>query len=203
VSVEKLIETIEAEAEAEAAATIERADGEARAIVEAARRQAAERVAAARSAAERDARSEVARSLNALRLRNVGAQAEILAGWLERVFRAAGEEAAAIADGSDPERWARALGRLVDEAVALAGPRARIAVRPGDAAAIRTAVAAVGADLEVVEDPSLPAGLVARSADGRSEVDGTLQVRLARAREQLAGEVAVRLGADAAWGRPG
>jgi hypothetical protein len=41
----------------------------------------------------------------------------------------------------------------------------------------------------------MPAGLVTRSADGRIEVDATLPVRLVRAREQLAGEVAILLGA--------
>ena len=199
-SVARLVQAIEAEAEAEAEAIVGRAAAEAEAIVDAARRRAAEQVAAARGAAERAARAEVARRLNTLRLRNVAARAEVLAAAVDDVFRAAGEEVAAIADGGDPERWERALRRLVDEAVAVAGPQATSAVRPSDAGAVRAAVETAGARLQVVVDPVLPAGLVTRSADGRIEVDATLPVRLGRAREQLAGEVAILLGAG---GRPG
>lgn len=195
-SVQRLVQAIEAEAEAEGGAILDRAAAEAVAIVEVARQRAAERVAAARAAAGQAARSDAARRVNALRLRKVGARAEVLAEAVEGVFRAAGEEATAIADGGDTERWARALGRLVDEAIAVAGPQATSAVRTIDAAAVRGAAAAAGARLEIVVDPALPAGLVTRSTDGRVEVDATLPVRLARAREQLAGEVAVLLGAD-------
>jgi len=202
-SVQGLVEAIETEAEAEATALLDRADEEARAIVEAARQRARERVAASRAAAEQAARSEAARRVNTLRLRNVGARAEVLAESVEGVFRVAGEEATAIADGGDPERWARALRRLVDEAVAVAGPQATSAVRTIDAAAVREAAAAAGARLEVVVDPALPTGLVTRSTDGRVEVDGTLPVRLACAREQLAGEVALLLGAADAPGVAG
>jgi vacuolar-type H+-ATPase subunit E/Vma4 len=194
-SVGRLVEVIEAEAEAEAGAILGRATAEAGAIVEAARQRAAEQVEAARAAAERAARTEASRTVNALRLQNVGARAEVLAESVEAVFRAAGEDATAIADGGDPELWARALRRLVDEAVAVAGPQAMSAVREIDADAVREAVASAGARLEVVADPALPAGLVTCSADGRIEVDATLPVRLARARDQLAGEVALLLGA--------
>lgn len=202
-SVQRLVQAIEAEAETEGGAILDRAEAEAVAIVEAARQRAAERVAAARAAAEQAARSEAARRVNTLRLRNVGARAEVLAESVEGVFRAAGEEAAAIADGGDPERWTRALRRLVDEAVAVAGPQAVSAVRTIDAAAVREAAAAAGARLEIVVDPALSAGLLARSTDGRVEIDATLPVRLARAREQLAGEVAVLLGAADAPGVAG
>lgn len=197
-SVQKLVETIQAEAEAEAGAIVDRAAGEAGAIVEAARQRAAERVAAARAAAEQGARSEAARRINAIRLRDLGSRAGILAGWMELVFGAAGDEAAAVADGGDPERWARALRGFVGEAAALAGPGATIVARAADVAAVREAAGAAGVHLEVEADPALPAGLVTRSADGRVEVDATLRVRLARAREALAGEVAALLGVDEA-----
>ncbi len=193
-SVATLVAAIQAEAEAEARAIVDRAAGEAAAIVEAARLRSLERAAAARVAADQAARSEAARRINVLRLRDLGARAAVLADAMEAVFGAARGEVAAIADGGDPQRWARGLGRLVGEASALAGPGATAAVRDGDAAAVREAAAALGARMEVVVDPSQPAGLVARSVDGLVEVDATLPVRLARAREQLAGEVAARLG---------
>ncbi len=195
-SVQGLVEAIETEAEAEATALLDRADEEARVIVDAVRQRARERVAASRAAAERAARSEAAGRVNAVRLRFVGARADTLADWLEQVFTPADEEVAAIADRGDPERWARALRRLVDEAALLAGPRARSAVRADDAAAVREAVAASGVELEVVVEPGLPPGLLTRSADGRVEVDATLPTRRARAREELAGQVARLLGAD-------
>ncbi len=193
-SVATLVEAIQAEAEAEARAIVDRAAGEAAAIVEAARLRSLERAATARVAADQAARSEAARRVNVLRLGDLGARAGLLADAMEAVFGAAGGEVAAIADGGDPQRWARGLGRLVAEASALAGPGATAAVRDGDAPAVREAAAALGARMEVVVDPTQPAGLVARSVDGLVEVDATLPVRLARAREQLAGEVAARLG---------
>jgi vacuolar-type H+-ATPase subunit E/Vma4 len=196
VSVEGLVEAIVADAEAEASAMLERAGQEAREIVEAARRHALERVVTARTAAAQAAQAEAAATLNALRLRVVGTHAATLSDWLERVFAAAVNEATAIGDGGDPGRWERALRRLVDEAAALAGPRARCAVRPVDAAAVRAVVDAAGVPLEVAVEPGLPPGLLARSADGRVEVDATLPVRASRAREQLAGHVALLLGAD-------
>jgi len=195
-SVEGLVEVIEAEAEAEAEELLLRASEDGRALVEAARRRALERIATARAAAERAAGAEAASSVSALRLQVVGARTATLSDWLEQVFSGAGEEATAIADGGDPERWARALRRFVDEAVELAGPGARGAVRGSDVAAVRAIADAAGADIDVVVDPSLPAGLLTRSGDGRVEVDATLPIRRARAREQLAGHVALLLGAD-------
>jgi vacuolar-type H+-ATPase subunit E/Vma4 len=202
-SVEALVAAIDAEAQAEAAALLERAQVEATALVDAARRRAEARVAEARAAAERAARAEAARRLTAIRLRDVGAQAAALAGRLDRVFEEAARDLAAIADGGDTPRWEAALLRLAAEAAELTGPGATIVARPADASLLTAAPAVRGTRARVAVDPDLPPGIVARSDDGRVEVDATLPARLARARERLAGVVAARLGAEEPPGAEG
>src|SRR3970282_885526 len=103
-------------------------------------------------------------------------RAALGAAWVEAVFADAAARLEDVAGGADESRWARALERLVEEATALAGPDAIVTAGSGDGAA----------------------GVVARSSDGRIEVDATIAARLERARARL-GEPGARILGLAGW----
>ncbi len=193
-SVETIIRVIEAEAAEEAERIVAAARERARALVDEAEAAAAARVRQACARAEPGYRAEAMRLVNAARLRLIEAQAEEAAGLVEAVFRAAGERLAALAADPSSERWRRALERLIEEAVQLAGPGAIVRVRPVDAAVAGPIVARLGGRLDDALDEGLAPGVLARSPDGRLEVEATLPARLARARVALAEQVARRLG---------
>jgi vacuolar-type H+-ATPase subunit E/Vma4 len=195
-SVEAMVRLIADEAETEAAAIVAAAREDAAGIVAAAREAADARVAAARSLAEPGVRGEGTRLVNAARLRLLERRAERVAERSAAVFEAASGRLAGIAGGAEPERWRRALGRLADEALELAGPGAEIRLRAVDRGAVAEAAAAAGARV-VPLGADAPAGLIVRSADGRIEVDASLEARLGRARLRLADRVAAALGTAA------
>ena len=191
-SLEAILAAIAAEAEAEAERVIARAQAEAAALADGAQRTADARVAEARVRAEPAIRAEAVRLENAARLRLLEGRAEAAAARTAAVFRAADEELAAIAEGSNPDRWRVALGRLVSETAPLVGGAASAVVRPCDLEAVRQAAKPTG--WTVVADDGVAPGLVVRSVDGHVEVDATLRARAARARARLAEPVAHRLG---------
>src|SRR3990172_3052600 len=134
-SVEAILEQIEAEAAAEATPPLARA-----------------RAPAACGRAEPAIRAEATRMVNAARLRLLERRAELGAAWVEAVFADAAARLEAVAGGAAQPRRARAPGRLGE------------------------------------------GGVVARSSDGRIEVDATIAARLERARARLAEPVARILG---------
>jgi vacuolar-type H+-ATPase subunit E/Vma4 len=198
-SVEAMVRLIADEAETEAAAIVTAARDDAAGIVAAAQAAADARVVAARSLAEPGVRGEGTRLVNAARLRLLERRAERVAERSAAVFEAASGRLARIADGTEPERWRRALERLAGEALELAGPGAEIRLRATDRGAVAEAAAAAGARVSPL-GADAPAGLVVRSADGRLEVDATLDARLGRARLRLADRVAAALGIEAGGG---
>jgi len=193
-SVETIVRVIEAEAAEEAERIVAAARERARALVGEAEAAAEARVRQACERAEPGYRAEAMRLVNAARLRLLEARAEEAAGLVEAVFRAAGERLAALAADPASERWRRALERLLEETVRLAGPGAILRVRPVDAAVARPVAARLGGRLDETLDAGLAPGVLARSPDGRLEVEATLPARLARARVALAEPVARRLG---------
>lgn len=188
--VEAMVRQIAAEAEEEAAGILLDADERAEVIVSAARDEAHRRVAEACERAAIGLRAEEVRTVNLARLRLLERRAEQSAHRTAAVFDAAAARLETIAEGGDPARWARALRRLAGEALALVGPGATVRIRARDAEALGDLVATAGARLETAWDAEPPPGLLARSADGRFDVDATLPARLERARVGLAEAVA-------------
>ncbi len=188
-SVEAILERVEAEAAAEAARLLGDARNRAASRIDEANEAARAHVAAACERAEPEFRAEAARIVNAARLQLLERRAELAAARSAAVFEAAATTLEAIAGGAE-ERWAASLRRLADEAIGLAGPGARVAVRQRDCALLAERAASHGARLEPIDDRNAPAGILARSADGRIEVDATLPTRLERARVSLAESIA-------------
>jgi len=187
---------IVADIERETAAEIERlladADRRAAETVAVARTELRQAVEAACARAEPAARLDAARRVNAARLRLLDRRADLATARSEAVFAAAGRRLDAIARGADPNRWAAALDRLLDEASALAGPGANVVVRSTDLPRVAQRVAAARA-VGAGGDDAGP-GVRVTSADGRIEVDATVASRLERARVRLAEAVAAGLG---------
>ncbi len=193
-SVETIVRVIETEAAEEAGRIVVAARERARALIDEAEAAAEARVRQACERAEPGYRAEAMRLVNAARLRLLESRAEETAGLVEAVFRAAEERLNAIASDPAAERWRRALEHLTEEAVELAGPGAVLRVRPVDVTTARPIVERLGCRLENTPESALAPGVLARSVDGRLEVDATLLARLARARVVLAEPVARRLG---------
>ena len=170
--IEAILAQIEAESAAEAARCAADAHERAAAVVAEAEELVRAQVAAVCASTEPEVRAEATRTVNAARLRLLERRAELGASWLDAVFAEAEGRLAAISGGADATRWARALARLSEEASTLAGPGAVVSTGDGDG----------------------DAGAIARSADGRVEVDATIAARLERARVRLAEPVARILG---------
>lgn len=195
-SSDAILQAIAEEAEREVEAVLADARQRAAALVADATRAAHDRVMTAIAAAEPELRAEAARAVNAARVELLHRRAQVSAERLDAVFADAGRRLAALADGASP-RWRAAVGRLALEAVAATGPGSELVVRAQDAAAVRAALADGGADARVRGARDAPAGVAARSADGRVEVNATLRTRLARARPLLAERVVAILERDA------
>ncbi len=193
-SVDAIVRTIETEAELEADRIVAEAGERGASLVAEAEAAAQARIRIARERAEPIHRAEAMRLVNAARLRLLERRAEEAASSVDAVFREAGARLAVIAADPACERWHRALESLLEETVALAGPGSLVGVRTADLPAARSVAERLGCRLE--ENPELDrtAGVVARSADGRIEVDATAAARLTRARASLAEAVGRILG---------
>jgi vacuolar-type H+-ATPase subunit E/Vma4 len=189
----EIIRALEQDAAAEVDRLLADADREAARIVAAATIDVRTSVEAAVARAEPQVRAESRRRANAARRRLNERRQELALARVSEVRDAAACRLEAIADGADPCRWAAALGRLVEEALGLTGPGATVAVRQRDAAIVADVVARHGGIVEAVTDAA-PAGVLARSADDRVDVDASIPVRLDHAWVRLAGSVATRLG---------
>ncbi len=188
----QIVREVERETAIELDELLSSADERAAAIIESAKAAVRARVEGAIAQAEPAARAEAGRRVNAARSRINQRGVELTLARTAAVHAAASARLEAIADGAEGERWPLALGRLTGEALGFAGPGARVRVRRCDAGVARALVDEYAGSLELVDDAS--AGVLARSADGRIEVDATIQVRLDRARVRLAETVAARLG---------
>jgi vacuolar-type H+-ATPase subunit E/Vma4 len=189
-----IVARIVEESTAEASAILHEADTRAASLVQGARDELRMRVQAALERGEPARQAEGIRRVNAARMRSLEQRATGIARRTDLAFAEAAGELDRIATGADPERWAVALRRLVDEALSHVGDRAVVRVRAADAAAIAETVAGAGARLELAAATELAPGVVVRSADGRLEVDATVPARLERARSRLAERVARALG---------
>ncbi len=195
-SVETIVARIAEDATAEASAILAEADVQAGMLVEAARAEARRQTEIALDRAAPGLHAEEVRQVNAARLRLLERRAERSAHRTARVFELAEARLGEIAGGGDRERWSTALRGLAAASLALVGSGASVRTRASDAAWLTDVMAAHGACLEILPGPEVPPGLVARSADGRVEVDATLPARLARARARLAEPVARALGLE-------
>ncbi len=216
--VETMIAAIEAEADAETDRLLAEADHRARAITDAAKAAVQARVTAACEHLEPGLRAEAARAVNAARLKLLERRAELAAERMAAIFEVAGERldrianaagsasAAGPASGSGPAsasepsdaaRWRRSLARLLAESLAMVGAGATITCRPADADVLRQTETTRDGRLTIEADDAVAPGLIACSANGRIEVEATISVRLARARQRLAEPVARAAGLEA------
>lgn len=185
-----LIARLERDADARVAAIRARAQAEAEAIASAAGSASAkhrdETLAARR--AERGAR--LGRELAAARQR---AKSELLSRrheTLERIFARASE---LLAEAERDERYLAAVPQHLEEALRhVEGVPAEVRCRPSVARRLEPVLAG-RAQLELVEDPGAPLGVVVRAKDGTVEVDNTLGARLQNVRQELGAELMRRV----------
>lgn len=182
-SLERLLETLERDARAEAERVRAAARAEAEAVRAAAEMEVARRRAEAVSARERALRADAALQLALVRRRARGVVLDARAQLLERI-RAAARERIAAAEGD-----AGSLGLRLRAALACHGDRpVEIRCAPALVDAVR---AGVGdrAGTTVTPDPAAPDPLVVRAADGAMEVDAALAALLERYWPELAVEL--------------
>lgn len=99
--------------------------------------------------------------------------------------------AALLGPGGRPQ-----VAALLDEAWQYLPPGgAVVRCQPGLGSVVQSCVAG-RPNVEVMEDPSVHAGLRIASQDGRLTVDNTLETRLARSWEALAAELLAKLGSE-------
>lgn len=182
-SLDRLLETLERDARAEAERVLAGARAEAEAIGARAETVVAERRAEALRARERAVRADAALQLGTVRRRARGAVLDARHRLLERV-RAAARERIAATEGE-----AASLTLRLRAALACHGDRpVEIRCTPALADRVR---AAVGnrPGTAVMADPATPDALVVRAADGTMEVDAALAALFERHWPELAVEL--------------
>ena len=188
-SVEKIIQLIEREAEDEATVIVNDAEREARDSVAAARADIEARVAEALERLGPEIRATSQRRINEVRLHVLEERARDDAARLTAVFDAAESRASEVAEGADERRWWAALEQLCTDALSSVGEEASVAIRSRDTPAVADLASRAKAGVEALAD-DVPAGLRVISHDGRIEVDARLPVRVERARSLMAERVA-------------
>ncbi len=200
-SVEAIVAIVGEEAAAEAERIVADARARAAETVAAAEQAVADRLRIAVERADPAARAEAMRLVNASRLRLLGSRAERTAALVDAAFIEARLRLDAISDApvGSPERdrWGCALRSLLVEAVEFAGHGAIVTVRARDVPLVAPTAGSHDARLADPAPDDAPAGVVVRSADGRTVVDSTLPARLGRARVARADLVARGLGLEA------
>lgn len=191
-SLAAILRAIEAEAAAEAEATLAAAREQAGRLVAEAQAAADARVAEALGAAEPGFAAEAVRVVNVARLRLLRRRAELGTAAFEAAWQEARRRLDRLA-ATDSERWRSALRRITTEALEMAGPGASVALPGVEAPLVEALVAERRATLQALP-AGAPPGPMVRSADGRIEVDATLPTRMGRARVMLAEDVAAALG---------
>lgn len=167
-SLDRLLETLERDARAEAERVLAEARAEAEATRGAAETVVARRRAEALSARERALRADAAVQLALVRRQARGAVLDARHRLLERV-RAAARERIAAAEGE-----AGSLGLRLRAALACHGDQpVEVRCAPALVDAVRAGVGE-RAGTTVIPDPSAPDPLVVRAADGAMEVDAGL-----------------------------
>jgi len=191
-SLAAILRAVEAEAAAEAEATLSSAREQAERLVADAQAAADARVAEALSAAEPGFAAEAVRVVNVARLRLLRRRAELGTASFEAAWQEARQRLDRLA-AMDGMRWRSALRRITTEALEMAGPGASVALPSVEVPLVEALAAERHATLEALPADA-PPGPVVRSADGRIEIDATLPTRLGRARVMLAEDVAGALG---------
>lgn len=187
-SVEKIIQFIEREAEDEATKIVADAEREASAAAAAAAADVEARVAEALERVGPEIRAVSQRRINVVRLQILEERARDDAARLTAVFDAAETRLRGIAEGADERRWTAALERLCVAALGSAGEGASVVIRSRDAPAVAAVAGRWKAEVEALDDGA-PAGLRVLSHDGRIEIDAGLAVRVDRARSLMAEQV--------------
>lgn len=188
--VEELRTEIERQGRARVAAISSESAAEAARVREEAARDAerrrAERLAREEAALRGEARSRVASARSAQRRRLLEAREALL----ERVFARAEDALSQALVSPDARAWL--LDRAREAFAHLPEGAVRIAASKGVGPTLAEAFAE-REDVRVEEDPELPAGFRASSADGAVVVDATAGALIGRARATLAIDVVQRL----------
>ncbi len=182
-TLERLVEEIRARAESEIAAVQKAAEAEAQAIeAERARRLDALR-RELRQATDQEIARERTQRISAARLE---ARQRLDAAREARLERGIAETRRLLAEFTASPRYAATLARMVEEARRVLGPEFKVEGRREDASLLREAA---GAAFDPTPRPIL-GGLIARTVDGRRELnlslDELLRLREDRVRARLA-----------------
>lgn len=182
-SLDRLLETLERDARAEADRVLAAARAEIEAVRAAAEMAVARRRVEALSARERALRADAAVQLALVRRRARGAVLDARHQLLERI-RAAARERIGAAEGE-----AGSLDLRLQAALACHGDRpVEVRCAPALADAVRTSVGD-RAGTTVTSDPAASDPLVVRAADGAMEVDAALAALFERHWPELAVEL--------------
>jgi vacuolar-type H+-ATPase subunit E/Vma4 len=186
----EILRAIADDTDREVARLLDDATARATEIVATARRAAQARVDEAVTAADPELRAEASRTINAARVEMLHARAAASAARLAAAFELAERRLPGTWKSGD-SRWRAALLGLAGDALSATGAGSTLTARPIDCDRLRPLLSRGVA--EIISDSGLPAGVIARSADGRVEVDATVTSRLAGARRLLAEEVVALL----------
>lgn len=179
---QKLLESLEAEAEEEREQLLADARAEAEAIVSKARREAEQKIEGARRTGEKRGAVEVDRRIGLARQEVDLAVLEEKRRLLDEVR---GGLASRIGELRRHAEYADALKRWTAEVIAGMGDGMSLQVHPEDVSVIQDMLSERGLEAAVSGDAGITGGVRAVSADGRVSADNTLGSRLERAREQL------------------
>jgi len=191
---QKLLESLEAEAEEEREQLLADARAEAEAIVSKARREAEQKIEGARRTGEKRGAVEVDRRIGLARQEVDLAVLEEKRRLLDEVR---GGLAARIGELRQHAEYADALKRWTAEVIAGMGDGMSLQVHPEDVAVVQDMLSERGLEAAVSGDAGITGGVRAVSVDGRVSADNTLGSRLERAREQLDAVLGRALFADA------
>jgi len=179
---QKLLESLQAEAEAEREKILAEAEEEASQITREAEREAERRIEEARTRGEKRGTIEVDRRVGLARqeveLAVLEAKHEALDTLRNKLQQRLGEL-------RERSGYAQALERWTLEVAEGMGEGATLYAHPEDVAAVEEAVGEAGLDVSVEADGEIAGGVRAVSADEKVEADNTFSSRFDRARERL------------------
>ncbi len=179
---QKLLESLEAEAEAEREQIVAEAKAKSGKIVDEARREADRLIEEARRSGEKRGTIEVDRRVGL-------ARQEVGLAVLEEKHRlleeARGDLAKRIGELRKHADYPVALKRWTAEVIDGMGDNIDLLVHPDDVAAVESVVSDAGLQGSVKGDSTILGGVKVVTADGKVSADNTFQSRFARAQEQL------------------
>ncbi|MEM3429482.1 MAG: V-type ATP synthase subunit E family protein [Candidatus Bathyarchaeia archaeon] len=199
-SVEKIREYIERETEAEAKKILSEAESEAKKIVEEAKRKASARLEELK---QRRIAETVARERSEISIMKMAQRAEltkIKTEWLNRAFEEAYKRIQDMAKDPDSRAYRDFLvGLVVEGAINLRGSKLLLKTDVNSSKVLHRSLKEIlervskvkgeKIELEIEDTPDSQLGVIIQSSDGRQYYVNTLEARLEKVRDRLAGTI--------------